>query len=350
MRRTELSTRIQQCRASLGRMVPLRVHGKVADISGLIVDLDGLNGYVSVGDRLALNGRGQPPVEAEIVGFRGAFTQAMPFGRLDGLGPGHDAAVLGPCGDTLAVCGGWLGRVIDPLIRPIDGKGAVPIGARRRKLRAEPPDATARVRLGPRLNLGIRSLDCFTTCRQGQRLGLFAGSGIGKSTMLAMLMRNAQCDVVVLALVGERGREVREFLEDDLGRMTSARPACAAPSSSSQPRMRRQAAYTAMTIAEHFRDEGKSVLLMMDSVTRFCLALREIGLSVGEPPANRRRPEATHRACLRNCRVCWSGRALEPNSRTVPPAKSRPCSPCWSRVTITMSRSPMRCGGSWTAT
>jgi flagellum-specific ATP synthase len=157
-------------------------------------------------------------------------------------------------------------------------------------VRAAPPDATLRARLGPRIDLGVRALNLFATCRQGQRLGLFAGSGVGKSTLLSMLARHTGCDVAVLALVGERGREVREFLEDDLGQQGLARSVVVVATSDTPPLMRREAGYAALTIAEHFRDQGKSVLLLMDSVTRFCLALREIGLSTGEPPATRGYP------------------------------------------------------------
>jgi flagellum-specific ATP synthase len=157
-------------------------------------------------------------------------------------------------------------------------------------VRAPPPPATARARLGPRLDLGMRVLNTFATCREGQRLGLFAGSGVGKSTMLSMLARHTAADVAVLALVGERGREVREFIEDDLGAAGLARSVVVVATSDTPPLMRREAAYAAMTVAEHFRDQGRSVLLLMDSVTRFCLALREIGLAAGEPPATRGYP------------------------------------------------------------
>jgi flagellum-specific ATP synthase len=143
--------------------------------------------------------------------------------------------------------------------------------------------------LGPRLSLGVRALDLFTTCRVGQRLGLFAGSGVGKSTLLAMLAQQSACDVVVLALIGERGREVREFIDDDLG-PSLARAVVVVATSDQPPLVRREAAYAAMTVAEHFRDQDKTVLLLMDSVTRFCLALREIGLASGEPPATRGYP------------------------------------------------------------
>src|SRR5262249_10030289 len=160
-------------------------------------------------------------------------------------------------------------------------------GARPRPVRAAAPEATGRARLGPRIDLGVRALNLFATCRAGQRLGLFAGSGVGKSTLLAMLARHTACDVAVLALVGERGREVRDFLEDDLGPAGLARAVVVVATSDMPPLMRREAAHAAMAVAEHFRDQGKSVLLLMDSVTRFCLALREIGLSAGEPPATR---------------------------------------------------------------
>jgi flagellum-specific ATP synthase len=214
----------------------------------------------------------------------------MPFDALDGLGPGSAAVQANEPGGGLAVSDGWLGRVLDPLGRPLDGHGALPPGAVPRPIRVAAPEATARARLGPRLDLGVRALNCFATCRHGQRLGLFSGSGIGKSTLLAMLARHTQCDVAVLALVGERGREVREFLEDDLGADGLARSVVVVATSDAPPLLRRQAAYAAMTVAEHFRDQGLSVLLLMDSVTRFCLALREIGLSAGEPPATRGYP------------------------------------------------------------
>jgi flagellum-specific ATP synthase len=180
--------------------------------------------------------------------------------------------------------------VIDPLGRPLDGRGPLAQGVVARPVRATPPAATLRARLGARIDLGVRAMNLFATCRRGQRLGLFSGSGIGKSTLLSMLARQTDCDAVVLALVGERGREVREFIEDDLGTGGLARAVLVVATSDSPPLMRREAAYAAMTVAEHFRDQGKSVLLLMDSVTRFCLALREIGLSAGEPPATRGYP------------------------------------------------------------
>jgi flagellum-specific ATP synthase len=197
--------------------------------------------------------------------------------------------MLGGAG-TLPVSSQWLGRVIDPLGQPVDGKGPLAAGEQRVPVRRAPPNAAIRARLGPRIDLGVKALNAFATCRKGQRLGLFAGSGVGKSTLLSMLARYTACDVAVIALVGERGRELREFIEDDLGPDGLARSVLVVATSDQPPLMRRECAYAAAAVAEHFRDQGKSVLLLMDSVTRFCLALREIGLSVGEPPTTRGYP------------------------------------------------------------
>jgi flagellum-specific ATP synthase len=269
----------------------------VLGVSGLSAEILGLSQHLVVGDRVAIEARDGRELSAEIVGFRAGAARAMPFGSVEGLGPGNRvflrrshrcASRIG--GPLLDVSSAWLGRVVDPLGAPLDAKGPLPGAGRPRLVRASPPEAAARARLGPRLDLGIRVLNAFTTCRSGQRLGLFAGSGVGKSTLLAMLARHTACDVAVLALVGERGREVREFIEDELGAAGLARSVVVVATSDTPPLMRREAAYAAMTVAEHFRDQGKSVLLLMDSVTRFCLALREIGLSAGEPPTTRGYP------------------------------------------------------------
>lgn len=281
--------RLRQISAQLARVVPGAVRGRVGAASSTSVEIAGLAPLLAIGDRIDLVTRDKSSIPAEIVGVRAGRAQAMPLGTMSGLGLGTEAR-LSPNSGTAAlrVHDGWLGRVIDPLGAPLDGRGALPAGSPR-PVRASPPSAATRARLGSRIGLGVRALDLFTTCRAGQRLGLFAGSGVGKSTLLAMLARHAACDVVVLALVGERGREVREFIEDDLG---PAMPRCVAvvATSDQPPLLRREAAYAAMTVAEHFRDKGMSVLLLMDSVTRFCLALREIGLAAGEPPATRGYP------------------------------------------------------------
>lgn len=274
------------------------LEGRVTGLSGLSVSLSGLQDFTGIGDRISILGLDGRETDAEIVAFRNNTAIAMPFGALEGIGSGCRATfpLFEPeqrrllAGGTLRVNDTWKGRVIDPMGRPLDGKGPLAPDGTPQKLHAPPPDAALRARLGPRIDMGVRTLNLFATCRQGQRLGLFAGSGVGKSTLMGMLARNTDCDVAVIALVGERGREVREFVEDDLGPEGLAKSVVVVATSDTSPLMRREAAYAAMAAAEHFRDQGLSVLLLMDSVTRFCHALREIGLSSGEPPATRGYP------------------------------------------------------------
>jgi len=274
--------------ARLSGIRPFRLGGRVESVGALSVEISGLSRHVAVGDRVELVLRDGTLGLAEIVGVSGRCLQAAPFGGTLGIGAG--AAVIVSSAGDLAPSDAWLGRVIDPLGSAVDGGCGLPRGPVKRNVRSRPPPAIARARLGGPIDLGVRVLNCFTTCRTGQRLGLFAGSGVGKSTLLSMLARHTACDVAVLALVGERGREVREFIEDDLGPEGLARSVVVVATSDAAPLLRREAAYTAMTVAEHFRDQGRSVLLLMDSVTRFCLALREIGLAAGEPPATRGYP------------------------------------------------------------
>jgi flagellum-specific ATP synthase len=257
------------------------VLGRVATVDALSVEVTGLNGFVAIGSRLTLGA----DVPAEVVSVSAAGARAVAFAPLDGIRLGAPARLEGAA--ALSPCHGWLGRVVDPLGRPIDGKGPLPVGQVARPVRVRAPDAALRARLGPRLDLGVRALDAFCTMRRGQRLGLFAASGVGKSTLLSMLARGADCDAAVLCLVGERGRELREFIEDDLGPEGLARSVVVCATSDATAPMRREAAFAAMTIAESLAAEGKHVLLMMDSVTRFALACREIGLAAGEVPATR---------------------------------------------------------------
>jgi flagellum-specific ATP synthase len=290
IKRSNLIDRVDACKARLRRTQIAQISGTVTNLLGLVVEVEGLTGLAAIGDRLALRTRDERLIPAEVIGFRDAALQAMAYGALDGLAHGAKAFLYDRSHAMLDVASSWLGRVIDPLGNPLDQAGILFGGATPQATRISPPEATTRARLGPRIDLGVRALNCFATTRQGQRLGLFAGSGVGKTTLLSMLTRGTACDVVVLGLVGERGREVRDFLEHDLGPDGLARSVVVVATSDAPPLMRRQCAYTAMTVAEHFRDQGLSVLLLMDSVTRFCLALREIGLSLGEPPATRGYP------------------------------------------------------------
>lgn len=276
----------------IGRLQPDGALGTVQDVTGLCVTIHGLDGLVSIGDRIAIRSRSGSIIQSEVVGFHNAHARVMVFGSLEGIGPGCEARIplSRQSSASLGVNESWLGRVVDPLGVPMDGKGALVPALDQQPVLSAPPNAATRARLGERIDLGVRALDVFATCRRGQRLGLFAGSGVGKSTLLSMLARGADCDVAVIALVGERGREVREFIEDDLGPEGLARSVVVIATSDTPPLMRRDAAVSAMAIAEYFRDQGKSVLLLMDSVTRYCMALREIGLSAGEPPATRGYP------------------------------------------------------------
>jgi flagellum-specific ATP synthase len=283
-----MPTDLSATAAALHALPPDTLSGTVTGLGGLAITLEGFGPLAAIGDRLRLDAPGGVPVLAEIAAFRDGRAEAIALGPITGLSAGA-RAVLAPA-PALAVGDAWLGRVLDPMGRPMDGGPPPAQGGRPRPTHAPPPSAGQRARLGPRLAMGVRALDLFAPVRQGQRLGLFAASGVGKSTLMAMLARQADCDVAVIALVGERGREVREFIEDDLGEAGLARSVVVVATSDAAPLLRREAAHAALAVAEHFRDEGLSVLLMMDSVTRFCLAAREIGLSAGEPPATRGYP------------------------------------------------------------
>lgn len=262
---------------------PERV-GEVSQVRGLSVQVRGLEG--AVGDVVTLDG-----IDAEVVAIGEGGLRCMPLAPVAGLTVGAPARARGgalrvPTGTAL------LGRVLDGLGRPIDGKGpltgAVPVS-----LDHAPPSIMGRDRIDSPLPLGVRALDTLVSVGRGQRVGLFAGSGVGKSSLLSMIARGTEAEVTVIALVGERGREVREFIEDDLGPDGLARSVVVV-STSDQPAMARiRAAYTATRIAEAFRDDGAHAILMMDSLTRVAMAQREIGLSAGEPPATRGYPPST---------------------------------------------------------
>jgi flagellum-specific ATP synthase len=260
--------------------------GRVARIEGLAVEVTGAQGAVSLGGQCRISIGNNKVIPCEVVGFRDGRALVMPLGSLDGitLGARADFEDRPAC---IYPSKAWLGRVINGFAQAIDGKGALPQGAAAYSLKAPPPPATSRGRMGGKLDLGVRAMNAFTTCCAGQRMGIFAGSGVGKSILLSMLARNSDADVIVIGLIGERGREVKEFIEDDLGEEGLARSVVIAATSDEAPLVRRQAAYVAMTVAEHLRDQGLNVLLLMDSVTRFAMAQREIGLSAGEPPASK---------------------------------------------------------------
>jgi flagellum-specific ATP synthase len=262
------------------------VYGRVAAVRGLLLEVAGPLSLMKIGGRLAVETLAPEPVLCEIVGFESRHALAMPFANLEGVRRGC-RAVIRPSTPGVRPSAAWLGRVVDCFGRPIDGKGPLLPGPKLFPFRADPPPAHRRARVGEPLDLGVRALNSFLTCCRGQRMGIFAGSGVGKSVLMAMLARNAAADVSVIGLIGERGREVQEFLQDDLGEEGLARAVVVVATSDEPALARKQAAYLTMAIAEHFRDEGQDVLCMMDSVTRFAMAQRDIGLAAGEPPTTK---------------------------------------------------------------
>src|SRR6202166_607432 len=261
----------------------VEIYGRVAAVRGLMVEVAGPIHTMSVGARLTIETGTGKGIPCEVVGFSGGHALAMPFAALDGVRRGCRALVATSAG-TVRPSERWLGRVVNAMGEPIDGLGQLPPGPAPYPFRNSPPPAHARMRVGEPLDLGVRALNTFMTCCRGQRMGIFSGSGVGKSILLSMLARNVAADVSVIGLIGERGREVQEFLQDDLGPDGLSRSVVVVSTSDQPALMRRQAGYLTLAIAEAFRDEGQDVLVLMDSVTRFAMAQREIGLSGGEPP------------------------------------------------------------------
>ena len=272
--------------SAIERIDPLTVSGRVAAVNGLLIETRGGLTRLAVGARAEIERRADVPLACEVVGFRENCALLMPFGPVEGVAPGAEIRIASEAASvrpTLA----WRGRVIDAFAKPIDGKGSLPQGPTPYLLRAPPPPAHARGRVGERIDLGVRAMNIFTTCCRGQRLGVFSGSGVGKSVLLSMLAREASCDAVVVGLIGERGREVREFIEETLGEAGLRRAVVVVATSDEPALKRRQAAHLTLAIAEYLRDQDQQVLCLMDSVTRFAMAQREIGLAAGEPPTTK---------------------------------------------------------------
>ncbi|KIL35288.1 ATP synthase [Cohnella kolymensis] len=275
---------IDRYKETLRHLDPVRVNGKVTQVIGLTVESEGPD--ASIGDVCTIHPmKGGSPVMAEVVGFRNNRVLLMPLGELLSVGPGCDVVATGrPL--TVQVGSELLGKVLDGLGRPLDGS-QLPVRMPHHSTHNSPGNPLERPRVTEPLGIGIRAIDGLLTVGQGQRVGIFAGSGVGKSTLLGMIARNTSADVNVIALVGERGREVLEFIERDLGPEGLARSVVVVATSDQPALVRIKGALIATTIAEYFRDRGLNVMLMMDSVTRYAMALREVGLAIGEPPATR---------------------------------------------------------------
>lgn len=275
--------------SQLAAALPTGLTGSVVQTLGLTVSVAGLP--APVGAQVAIQRQDGRSVHGDVIGFRDDKTLVMPLGELDGICRGGQVRLV-RTSRTLRVGDGLLGRVIDARGRCIDGRPQ-PLLRQRVPLVADATPATRRPRIDAPLGTGVKAIDGLLTCGQGQRLGIFAGSGVGKSVLMGMMARNTQADVSVIALIGERGRELNEFIARDLGPEGLARSVLVVATSNEPALLRVQAALAATAVAEYFRDAGKNVLLIMDSLTRFALAQREIGLSAGEPPATRGYPPST---------------------------------------------------------
>jgi flagellum-specific ATP synthase len=272
-----------RARARLDALDPLQMRGRVTDVIGLVVEGSGPG--APVGSLCRIGEDAERGLLAEVVGFRGGRVLLMPLGDLAGVAPGRPIVLLDER-PVVRVSDGMLGRVVDGLGMPLDAGGLLDHGDPV-PLYGERLNPLDRQLIREPLDLGVRAINALLTCGRGQRLGIFAGSGVGKSTLLGMIARYTRADVNVIALIGERGREVREFVERDLGPEGLARSVVVAATSDQPPLVRLRGAFLATAIAEYFRDQGREVVLMMDSVTRVALAQREVGLSVGEPPSTR---------------------------------------------------------------
>jgi flagellum-specific ATP synthase len=262
----------------------IKYSGKVSKIVGLTIESQGP--AVEVGEICKIYPlKGTDPIDAEAVGFRGTTVLLMPLGDMKGIGPGSKVFATGgvmnvDVGDNL------LGRVLDGLGNPIDGYDT-PLTYKRYPVSNMPPNPLLRKKIREILPLGVRAIDSLLTCGKGQRIGIFAGSGVGKSTLMGMIAKNTEADINVIALIGERGREVREFIENELGEEGLERSVVIVATSDQPALIRVKGALLATAVAEYFRDQGKDVILMMDSLTRFSMAQREVGLAIGEPPVTK---------------------------------------------------------------
>ena len=281
----ELGINLEKFNEAIDSCKSMNMIGKVVQIVGLVIECSGPN--VSMGELCYVQSHFDDvePLPAEVVGFREGYVLLMPLGETKGIGPGCQVV---SAQKVLQVKVGpeLLGRVIDGLGNPIDGKGPI-LCKSEYPIQADPPAPLDRPVIKDSLYVGVRAIDGLITMGQGQRIGIMAGSGVGKSTLLSMIARNTEADISVIALVGERGREVKEFIERDLGEEGLKRSVVVVATSDKPALVRIKGALTATAIAEYFRDQGRKVILMMDSVTRFAMAQREVGLTVGEPPATR---------------------------------------------------------------
>lgn len=281
-----MSLKIKNLVNEVDSLPDYKVFGKVSAVKGLLLEAIGISYFTSVGSFCHIRSRSGDIIRAEVVGFRDNITLLMAFDNLLGIGAGCEVEVVSK-DQAIYPDNSWLGRVVNAFGEPIDDKGSLARGDQAYFLHNLAPPAKQRRRVAGKIDMGIRAVNAFVTCCKGQRLGIMAGSGVGKSMMMAMFTKFANTDVKVIGLIGERGREVQEFIEDYLGEEGLKNAIVVVATSDESALARKQAAYLMMTLAEYFRDQGKEVLAMMDNVTRFAMAQREIGLAAGEPPTTK---------------------------------------------------------------
>lgn len=288
----------------IARIKPVHRIGRVTRAEGSTLHVSGLGNTAHIGDRALLSGQNGLRLSGEVVQLNGDDLVLLPDGEMDGVAIG-DRVIL-QSGAVIAPHDGWIGRIVDPDGKALDGR-PLHQGNVMRPLRGKPPLAALRRALGGRMNTGLAALNTVLPIVQGQRVGLFAGSGVGKSSLMGTLAKSMQADVVVIALIGERGRELRHFVDEILGAEGLARSVVVAATSDQSALMRRRCAWTAMAVAEHFRDQGKSVLFVADSITRFAEAHREVSVAAGEAPVLRGHPPSTAHLIMSLCERAGPG-------------------------------------------
>ena len=291
-------------RTNLSKISPIRAVGRVCGVAGGVVVIDGLGTQACIGDRVTVTREDAEPLKGEVVQLADGAVTMLPDGELDGVALGDRVTVQNAA--TVAPSSNWIGRIIDPDGHPLDGQ---PLhgGLTPRALRAPPPAPAERRAMGERLPTGLAAFNTVLPIVTGQRIGLFAGSGVGKSSLLGHLAQHMQADVVVIAMIGERGRELRHFVDEVLGQDGLKRSVVVAATSDQSALVRRRCAWTAMAVAEHFRDQGKSVLFLADSITRFAEAHREVAVAAGEAPVLRGHPPSTSHLIMSLCERAGPG-------------------------------------------
>jgi flagellum-specific ATP synthase len=277
-------TYIEALNSEIEDIKAIKISGQVVSVKGVIVEARGINQFVSIGSRCKINNRlRKSSILCEVVGFNNDIVLLMPFGDTEGISSGSEIEVY-QHENVVHPDQSWLGRIVNAFAEPIDDLGPIKNGNTAYLIKASPPPAQKRQRIGKKIDLGVKAIDSFVSCCYGQRMGIFAGSGVGKSVLISMLTKYADTDVKVIGLIGERGREAKEFIEEYLGPEGLKKAIIILATGDESALLRKRAAYMTMAIAEYFRDSGKEVLCIMDSVTRYAMAQREIGLAVGEPP------------------------------------------------------------------